>query len=36
MVKVVLFEAQGVEDRFRLGRELFYVGFRMEETDSVE
>ena len=33
MVKAVLFEAQGGEARSRLGRELFYVGLRVEETD---
>ena len=33
MVKAVLFESQAGEDRFPAGRDLFYVGFRVEETD---
>ena len=33
IVKAVLFEAQGARIDSRLGRELFYVGFRVEETD---
>ena len=33
IVKAALFEAQAGEDRFPAGRELFYVGFRVEETD---
>ena len=33
IVKAVLFEAQAGEDRFPAGHELFYVGFRVEETD---
>ena len=36
MVKAVLFEAKGARMDSRLGRVLFYVGFRVEETDQVE
>ena len=32
MVKAVLFELHGSEDRFSAGLALFYVGFRVEET----